>query len=217
MAGARLLEGVADLAQLVLAPDQRAAKVPGAEARHATTYSARPGSKGRGNMRAMRMHGLAWGTLLLVGLSAVSLSTISLPYLACCAHAPEPAAAATPAPPARFARSAAPSRVEPTTAEACRACAGDWAQHGIASEPSCLCPTTDADKRCRDGAECQGQCLADAGEHEITAAGPPALGYFLGKCSRFRTTFGCHRYIAAGALKAGPVPLDDAPTEVCAD
>ena len=99
----------------------------------------------------------------------------------------------------------------------CRACGGEWAQHGISHEPSCLCPTTDADKRCRDGADCQGQCVADAGEREVISAGPPARGYFLGKCSRFRTSFGCHRFIARGAVQAGPVSLDEPPSEICAD
>jgi len=82
---------------------------------------------------------------------------------------------------------------------------------------SCLCPTVDGGKRCRDGVECQGECVTDGAEHEVTAAGPPALGFFVGKCSRFRTTYGCHRVIATGALQAGPVPLDQPPTEICAD
>jgi hypothetical protein len=82
---------------------------------------------------------------------------------------------------------------------------------------SCLCPTGDAGKRCRDGGECQGQCLGDDGATEITAAGPPPVGYFVGQCSRFRTSFGCHRTIATGALKTGPVPLDQAPAQICAD
>jgi hypothetical protein len=160
----------------------------------------------------MRTRGLAAVPLLLVAWSFVYLLCAG-----CCTHSPPPAASVAPPTPFRAARPAAPSGGEPTTAEACRACAGDWAQHGIASEPTCLCPTTDADRRCRDGAECQGQCLADAGEHETTTAGPPPRGYFLGRCSRFRTTFGCHRIIAAGASKAGPVTLDEAPTEICAD
>jgi hypothetical protein len=144
-----------------------------------------------------------------LALSSLSLSlSLVLGASACRALQTAPLAAS---------RAASHSHVEPATAAACRACAGDWAPHGLATAPSCLCPTGDGDKRCRDGAECEGQCLADAGEREITAAGPPARGYFVGKCSRYRTSFGCHRYIAAGAVGAGPVLLDEAPSEICAD
>jgi hypothetical protein len=142
----------------------------------------------------------------------------------CCAHgspppAPAPSASASAsvsASPASRPATPAPY-TEPTSAEACRACHGEWAVHGIIQEPSCLCPTGDVDRRCRDGGECEGQCLADGGEREVVQAGPPARGYFVGKCSRFRTSFGCHRMIARGALKAGPANLEDPPTEVCAD
>jgi hypothetical protein len=134
------------------------------------------------------------------------LALVLLFFSGCCAHAAPPAAAA---PAARGA--------EPTTAEGCRSCGGEWAVHGIIQEPSCLCPTTDAGKRCRDGGECQGQCLADEGDREVTDPGPPARGYFVGKCSRFRGNFGCHRPLSAGALKAGPIALDQPPAQLCAD
>jgi hypothetical protein len=136
----------------------------------------------------------------------------------CCAHDKPPPPAAAVAPAAQIAPVAlAGGAGEPTTAEGCRACSGEWAAHGINPQPSCLCPTIDAGKRCRDGGECQGQCLADDGEHEITAAGPPARGYFVGRCSRTRTSFGCHRPISTGALKAGPIALDEPPAQLCAD
>src|SRR5882724_3234453 len=131
----------------------------------------------------------------------------------CCAHeAPRSSAAAAAAAPAARAATA-----EPSTADGCRACGGEWAIHGLIQQPSCLCPTSDAGKRCRDGVECQGQCLADDGEREVIDAGPPARGYFVGKCARFRSSFGCHRPLAAGALKAGPIALDEPPTQTCAD
>jgi len=142
----------------------------------------------------------------------------------CCAHGtpplpetPSASASASASAPSASAVTSPPAYTEPTTAEACRACHGEWAVHGIIQEPSCLCPTGDVDKRCRDGGECEGQCLADGGEREVVAAGPPARGYFVGKCSRFRTSFGCHRMIARGALKAGPTNIEEPPTEVCAD
>ena len=148
---------------------------------------------------------------------SLAVSFLSLLLAAgCCAHAPPPSsapvAASVVASPARH-----PASPEPTTADGCHACGGEWTIHGLIQEPSCLCPTSDGGKRCRDGDECQGQCLADDGEREITQSGPLARGYFVGKCARVRTSFGCHRPIAAGALKAGPVPLDEPPGQICAD
>jgi len=138
-----------------------------------------------------------------------------LALLTACSHhsPPAPARAAAAGPTA--------TNGEPATEEGCSACGGEWAAHGLLGAQqgtmSCLCPTVDGGKRCRDGVECQGECLTDGVDHEVTAAGPPALGFFVGKCSRFRTTYGCHRVIASGALQSGPVPLDQPPTEICAD
>ena len=146
----------------------------------------------------------------LAAVSALSLFTI----LGACAHKPAPATATR-------AAAATAANGEPATEEGCSACGGEWAAHGLVGAQqgtmSCLCPTVDGGKRCRDGAECQGECLTDGVDHEVTAAGPPALGFFVGKCSRFRTTYGCHRVIASGALQSSPVPLDQPPTEICAD
>src|SRR5581483_5767445 len=129
-----------------------------------------------------------------------AVSVLSLFTLVACAHNPTPASAraATSGPIA--------ANGEPTTEEGCGACGGEWAAHGLLGAQqgtmSCLCPTVDAGKRCRDGVECQGECVTDGADHEVTAAGPPARGFFVGKCSRFRTTYGCHRVIAAGALQS---------------
>jgi hypothetical protein len=147
---------------------------------------------------------------------AAPIFSLLLLFAGCCAHAPSsssrPVAASTAAPSART-----PASPEPATADGCRACGGDWSIHGLIQRPSCLCPTSDGGKRCRDGDECQGPCLADEGEREVTQPGPPARGYFVGKCARVRTSFGCHRSIAAGAIKAGPISLDEPPAQICAD
>ena len=144
------------------------------------------------------------------------VSVLSLFALIACAHKPAPATATRAA-----AAGTTAANGEPATEEGCSACGGEWAAHGLVGAQqgtmSCLCPTVDGGKRCRDGVECQGECLTDGVDHEVTAAGPPALGFFVGKCSRFRTTYGCHRVIASGALQSGPVPVDQPPTEICAD
>ena len=138
------------------------------------------------------------------------VSVLSLfSFLACAHNPPTPARAATPGP--------TTGNGEPATEQGCSTCRGEWAAHGMLGTMSCLCPTPDGGKRCRDGAECQGECVTDGTDHEVTVAGPPTLGFFVGKCSRFRTTYGCHRVISTGALQAGSVPLDQPPTEICAD
>lgn len=123
-------------------------------------------------------------------------------------------AAATPA----TAAVPAPAVSPPTTEESCRACNGLWGVHGISATPSCNCRTSDGGRRCRDGAECQGLCIvADEPEREIVEAGPPARGHFLGRCSETVAVFGCTRSIERGAAAKGPVPLTEAPAQLCAD
>lgn len=106
----------------------------------------------------------------------------------------------------------------PRTANGCRACNGVWGVHGIAPEESCNCRTTDGGKRCRDGADCQGMCIAaEEPEREVVDSGPPARGYFLGRCSELVTVFGCNRIINRGAAAQGPVPLSEMPSSMCVD
>jgi hypothetical protein len=124
------------------------------------------------------------------------------------AATPAAAAVAAPAPPVS----------RPTTEEGCKACNGLWGAHGVSQTPSCNCRTTDGGRRCRDGAECQGLCLAaEEPEREIVEAGPPARGHFIGRCSETRAVFGCYRSIDRGAADRGPVPLTDPPAQLCAD
>ena len=114
--------------------------------------------------------------------------------------------------------SAPPPAVPPQTAEGCRACNGVWGMRGLAQVESCVCRTTDGGKRCRDGAECQGMCLAaEEPEREIVEAGPPPRGFFIGRCSDLVTVFGCNRIIDRGTAKNGPVPLGEPPMSMCVD
>lgn len=106
----------------------------------------------------------------------------------------------------------------PMTAEECKRCNGDWGQHGIVQQESCLCRTSDQGKECRDGDECQGQCLlSDPAQEEVVDQGPPRRGYFVGRCSEFVQTFGCYALVLRGARRQGPVPLDEPPAQICAD
>lgn len=122
---------------------------------------------------------------------------------------PEAAAAQT-APPA-------PDAGEPRTAEACRACNGDFGVHGLDPAPRCLCRMRDAGKRCRAKDDCEGECVGDGGEREVTDPGPPPRGFFLGRCSELRTAFGCHHFLGRRRDQPGPVRLDEPQPEMCVD
>jgi len=121
--------------------------------------------------------------------------------------------------PASPERSAGKSEQEkPSAEEECRACNGIWGKHGLRQIAFCNCGTKDADKRCRDGLECEGQCVADdEPEREIVQAGPPPLGYFVGKCSAFAKVFGCRRIIERGAGADPPHDLSKPLQKMCVD
>lgn len=109
---------------------------------------------------------------------------------------------------------AAPPAI-PTTEEGCRACNGVFGQHGIDPAPRCVCRTKDAGKTCHAKADCEGDCIGDLGNREVTEPGPPPRGYWVGRCSEMRTTFGCHVLLAS--KPAAPVPLDETPHKMCVD
>ena len=97
--------------------------------------------------------------------------------------------------------------------EECGACSGDWGVHGLSGVESCNCRTKDAGQECRDGRECEGECLYDHGE-EVQAASRSCSGgrctiqlrmtRLVGRCAPFRTTFGCHSYLPDGEGERAP-------------
>ena len=58
---------------------------------------------------------------------------------------------------------------------------------------------------------------ADNPETEVLQAGPPARGFFVGRCSELVTVFGCNRIIERGASAHGPVLLAEPPQKLCVD
>jgi hypothetical protein len=105
----------------------------------------------------------------------------------------------------------------PQTEGECHACNGTWGPHGLSQKESCLCRTRDFGKVCKDGLECEGECVAVDGQTEVTDPGPPARGYFLGKCSEFDMVYGCNKLLMDGTKPHGPVRLDEPLTEMCVD
>lgn len=102
----------------------------------------------------------------------------------------------------------------PRTQEECKACNGTWGPHGLAQVTSCLCRTSDAGKRCHRRSDCQGLCVSGEDvEREIVEAGPPAKGYFVGRCAELNPIFGCMRVFD----QTGPGPLVEPPAMLCID
>ena len=103
----------------------------------------------------------------------------------------------------------------PTTEDGCRACNGVWGPHGISETPRCVCRTKDAGSKCRGKDDCEGDCIGDLGDKEVTEVGPPPRGFWIGRCSEMRTTFGCH--VRLEATPGAPVSLVDELHQICAD
>src|SRR6266498_529000 len=109
-------------------------------------------------------------------------------------------------------------RSHPATKEACDACGGSWAIHGIDPNESCICPTKDVGKPCLDSNQCEGQCIvAEEATFELMNDGPPPRGCFIGRCSEYDTTFGCYRVIPSGTCAQGPVSEEEAAHYICVD
>lgn len=103
----------------------------------------------------------------------------------------------------------------PSTPEECRACGGLWGRHGLAQKEGCLCRTKDAGKVCRSKTDCESQCVAkDEPDTEVVDSGPPAKGYFLGKCHPYTSYFGCGILLRQAV---NPEALDVAPPRICVD
>jgi len=188
--------------------------------------------------RARELLGAAFGPPALLVLIVVCVGCRSAPHAttqplpstapvasSSVASSPAVSSAAGPArsfdratiPPASSGRAARVKRPRPQTKDACAACRGLWAVHGISEVESCICGTSDGGRSCRDGAECEGQCIADDGKFEIVERGPPPRGFYVGRCSEYDTTFGCYRIIPHGARGRGPLPSDDAAEHICVD
>ncbi len=106
----------------------------------------------------------------------------------------------------------------PTTKEACDACQGLWAVHGIEPAESCICKTNDEGLECRDSKDCQGECIVDGdAEFHVMDATTPPLGFYLGHCAAYDTTFGCFRHLPDGVQAQLPLLEEDASAFICVD
>jgi len=106
----------------------------------------------------------------------------------------------------------------PETKEQCDACGGIWAVHGLLPSESCICPAKDAGERCMDGRQCVGLCLVkEDAEFYVTEHSDPPRGFYVGTCSPYDVTFGCHRVIPSDIEERLPLPPKEASLELCID
>ncbi len=106
----------------------------------------------------------------------------------------------------------------------CTTCNGDWGRHGLSGEEGCNCRTKDARRVCRDGADCEGECIFDHFE-TLPSPSPPSArlperawrGSLVGRCSEFRTVWSCAPVIPIGASKEPPLTLPIDPPPRCLD
>jgi hypothetical protein len=107
----------------------------------------------------------------------------------------------------------------PTTKEACDACQGLWAVHGIEPAESCICKTDDEGLECSDGKDCEGECIVDgdAEFHVMDGTITPPLGSYRGRCAAYDTTFGCFRHLPDGVQAQLPLLEEDASAFICVD
>ena len=114
-----------------------------------------------------------------------------------------------------------PSNIKKTshadTKEACDACGGIWDIHGIEPVETCICPTKDAGHSCTDGAQCEGMCIVGDDGFQVTEPGETPLGFYVGACSNYDTTFGCNRIVPAGTVEKGAHPATEGFEDICVD
>jgi hypothetical protein len=133
------------------------------------------------------------------------------------AEPPITAAPAAPTPVAEPSTAARPALAKTITSpEACKACDGQWGRYGLAQQEGCLCRTKDAGKVCKSMQDCESECVAgEVPETEIVEPGPPAKGFFLGRCHAFVPFIGCGRLL--GVSDGAPVSLAEPPPKICVD
>jgi hypothetical protein len=95
---------------------------------------------------------------------------------------------------------------------ACTACRGNWGPHGLTGHVGCICATNDAGRECRDGAECEGECVFERFDEVL-----PGMGVPVGRCSEMEFLFGCNALLRDGVAAEPPQPLPGRSPTICID
>lgn len=114
-------------------------------------------------------------------------------FAAACQPMPsdQPAAAAPTA--AQEAQTPAQQASTTETAASCEARGGKLMPVGRLQSTQCVVSYADAGKRCTDGDDCQGACIADE-----TASPPQAGAAVTGRCQASSNRFGCSTSVESG-------------------
>jgi hypothetical protein len=95
---------------------------------------------------------------------------------------------------------------------ACTACRGSWGPHGITGHVGCICATSDAGRECRDGGECEGECVFERFD-EVS----PGMGVPVGRCSEAEFLFGCNALLRDSVAAEPPQSLPGRVPTICID
>jgi hypothetical protein len=116
---------------------------------------------------------------------------------ACSPKAPEPAPSASPSVVASETPAPEPVISErPADEASCQAAGGSWTPVCRRQLPQCVTTYNDAQKACRDGDDCSGDCLVHG---EFVESGKPAEGL----CAVNDDPCGCRQTIEDGVAQSG--------------
>ena len=96
-----------------------------------------------------------------------------------------------------------PGSRAPATKEACEAIGGQWGLHGEFVKEFCVRPAADEGKLCQDGAECEGQCIAELTPEEKRLLSDGSAEHHLeksGRCSPWEAMYGCYPFVEKGIV-----------------
>lgn len=91
---------------------------------------------------------------------------------------------------------------------ACEKCSGVWGRWGVNKNEGCNCQTTDHGKECRDGNDCQGECIYVRHDSE---------GREVGVCSPEQRLKGCVQIVMKGQSQLKPKLPPPRKIPVCFD
>lgn len=86
----------------------------------------------------------------------------------------------------------------PKDKENCEKIGGVWKKMGPRPMEECNIPTKDAGKVCSGSNQCEGVCLADLSNEDISKGMKGKLFKTQGKCSNFIKVMGCKAYVYLG-------------------
>ena len=86
----------------------------------------------------------------------------------------------------------------PKTKDECLEKGGVWKKLGPHPTEECNLPTKDAGKICTSSNVCEGVCLADLTQDQLTQGMRGKMFQTQGKCSAYIKIVGCHAYVYRG-------------------